>query len=131
MTFDFSNLYRTQTVTIGIQDKDLFTVTVREIPHGDFLQLQKETIGETRIPKNKRDADRMLENIKFSAPDMQDRRMLLGIQEWTLKDAKGVDVPVCMEAWRALPHVITEQIEKAVNGLNPDLDEEFQGESGD
>lgn len=126
MTFDFSNLYKTETVNIGIQGKDLFAVTVREIPHGEFLQLQKDTIGEMKLTKNKREAERQLENIKISAPEMADRKTLLGIAAWTLKDATGADVPVCLEAWRALPHSITEQIEKAVNGLNPDIDDEFQ-----
>lgn len=130
MTYDFSHLYKTETIALGTTEKgEPITITLREIPHGEFVELQKAMMGELTISKNKRDIERQLSNIKFSAPEFADRKSVLGIQSWTLKDANGIDVPVCLEAWRQLPHHVTEAIEEAIDRLNPEIDEEFQDES--
>lgn len=121
-TFDFSHLFRTETVNISPE----LVVVVREIPHGDYVEMQKALMGDIKLSRDKNAINRQIENIKLSAPEFADRKAVLGIQSWTLKDASGKEAPVCIEAWRALPHHITEVIEKAIDDLNPDIDDEFQ-----
>lgn len=125
MTYDFSHLYKTETIEVAS-----FNVTVREIPHGEYVAMQKDMMGEIRMSKNKHEIERQIENITLSGPEFADQQALLGIASWTLQDSAGEAVPVCMEAWRALPHHVTEKIEEAIDKLNPDLDEEFQNGSG-
>ena len=125
MTYDFSHLYKRETVDIG-----LFSVTVREIPHGEMVALQESILGRTHLSSNKGEVQRQIEQITFSGPEFADQQALMGIESWTLQDSAGEPVPVCLEAWRALPHHITEAIEAAIEELNPEMDEEFPGEPG-
>lgn len=122
--FDFSHLYKTEEVDIF----GLFSVTVREIPHGEYVDLQRKMFGDIHMSKSEFDFQRQLEQIKFDAPGFSDGKNVLAIADWTLKDASGQPVPVSLETWAALPHYITEKIEEAIERLNPDLDENFQEE---
>lgn len=124
--FDFSHLYKKETVDIC----GLFSVTVREIPHGDYAKLQKNMLGNVHLSTSQHEINNQIRQKTLDVTDFQDRRMLMAIDSWTLTNADGTPVDVTMEAWHALPHSLTEQIEKAVKGLNPTLDEDFQGESG-
>ena len=128
MNFDFSHLYRKETVNLGVLGGHLLQVVVREVPHGEYVALQKDLIGEVHMSANKRDLENQMRSKKLDVTDFQDRKVLIAIESWTLRDNVGNDVPVCIEAWHALPHSLTEQIEKAVNSLNPDIDDEFQNE---
>lgn len=125
MTYNLSHLYRTETVDIGP-----FAVTVREIPHGEFVKLQKSMLGTISLSGDQSSIQRQLESKKLDGAEFADQQAMLGIDSWTLVDLKGEAVPVCLEAWRALPHHITERIEEAINRLNPDVDDDFQSESG-
>lgn len=128
--FDFSHLYRTETVPIAHDGKTLFTVTVREIPHGVMTDLQAQMLGQMQFQNHsKRLAPDLVKSIKggMNPNDFNDGKTIAGIQSWTLQDANGDDVPVTIEAFKALPHAITEQIESAIERLNPELDDDFRG----
>lgn len=123
---NLSHLYKTETANIS----GLFFVTVREIPHGEMVNLQRKLIGEFHATKNQFELDQQLKSKRLDVTGFADSKNLLAIQSWTLQDANGDDVPVSLEAWHALPHYITEQIEEVVERLNPDLDDEFQEDAG-
>lgn len=125
MTIDLSHLYETESVDVGP-----FTVTVREVPHGEIVALQRRMFGDVRMSKDKRNIQSQIENIRLDIAGFSDEKNVLAIQSWTLTDAAGNDVPVSLEAWQALPHHITEQIEEVVDRLNPDGDDDFQGDDG-
>jgi hypothetical protein len=57
-------------------------------------------------------------------------KVLPGIKSWTLTDDDGNPAPINYETWQELPEFITEQIEKAVEELNPESDDEFPDGSG-
>lgn len=126
MSLDFSHLYKQETIELDMVVGDPLQVTVREIPHGEYVALQKEMLGTVSLASSKRELQRQFESKTLDAMEFSDRQALIGIASWTLKDSKGDDVPVSLEAWRALPHWLTERIEEAIDKLNPDLDEEFQ-----
>lgn len=133
--FDFSHLYKTETVNI----LDLFTVTVREVPHGEYAKIQDRLLSQLDNSALKNASKNggaiqqgMIESLKrgaLSAADFTDNQTLASIQSWTLKDVHGNNVPVSIEVYRNLPHYITEKIEAAVEELNPALDAEFPSES--
>jgi len=127
MTLDLSHLYTTETVEIGGH----FSVTIREIPHGEMVDLQRKLFGDFQATKSKFEFDQQLKNKRLDVTGFSDGKNLLAIQSWTLTDSNGEAVPVSMEAWHALPHYITEQIEEVIERLNPDLDDEFRDEPGD
>lgn len=126
MTYDFSHLYKTKTLSLG-----KFQVVVQEISHGKFAEAQDEMLSKVDWDGEKDSVNKsMLAAVKagkLSTNDMNDFRTIAGIQSWTLTDKNTGDiVPVCLEVYRLLPHVITEQIEKAIEELNPELDSTFQ-----
>ena len=125
MKFDFSHFVTTETTPICKDEKVIFEVIAQEIPHGEYVKLQQSIMGNLKMGK-KKDIERQIDKIELDATAFSDGRILLGIQSWTLKNADGSDVAVSMESWHALPHYMTEQIEKAVDRLNPNLDDEFQ-----
>lgn len=125
MSYDLSHLSRTETITVGD-----YQVTVREIPHGEFVALQDDLMGGIQLSSDRADIERQINSKVLHGAETADRKTLLGVQSWTLTDASGETVPVCLEAWRALPHWMTEQIEEAVDRLNPDIEEEFRREPG-
>jgi hypothetical protein len=134
LQFDFSHLYRTETVDID----GLFQVTVSEIPHGKVKALQDgmfkgmdlTSVDMTNQSKMNDVMQRQLASGlstgTFSATEFSDRQTLLGVQSWTLTSQDGSPVPVCYEAWVAFKVSWVNQIEKAVERLNPKLDKEFQ-----
>ncbi len=125
MKFDFSHFVTTETTPICKDGKPIFEVTTQEIPHGEYVKLQQGIMGSLKMGK-KKDIEKQIDNIELDATAFSDGRILLGIQSWTLQNADGSAVAVSMESWHALPHYMTEQIEKAVERLNPNLDDEFQ-----
>ena len=129
MTFDFSSLYRTETIEIKRDGKLLFEVTVQEVSQDAHETLQREMFSsmDLNMESGKRAKDGMSRQInaamksgKFSPVEFAARQKLLGVQSWTL------DTPVSYESWKQLPKWIVDTIEKGVERLNPDLDEEFQ-----
>lgn len=129
MTYDFSHLYNTETVNIGMIGNEIFSVTIREIPHGQHIELQNEIVGS--VPLDTKRAKKKVATATYDAALFSDKRNLLAIESWTLKDTNGDSADVCLDAWRSLPERITHEIEKAVSKLNPSLEEEFQAESRD
>lgn len=141
MTYDFSSLFNTETIDIKRGDTVLFQVTVQEIPHGKVVQSQNEMFklvdvdfsqsGNGDFAKSMmRQLGSSVKSGKFEVSEYSDNQKLLGIHSWTLTDKAGNPAPVCVEAYQALPHWITEQIEKEVERLNPNLDKAFHSESG-
>lgn len=135
--FDFSHLYRTETVEVKASDgKVLFTAVVREITHGEKTEAQSLSANEIEFPTegSKKSRERVLKQQMQSLDktSMVVRTALSeevsAIMSWTLRDASGNDVPVCVEAWRALPVSLAKQIEEAIERLSPELDDDFQNE---
>lgn len=126
MSYDLSNLYKRETVDLG-----LFQVTVIEVPHGKIIDVQKEFIGKLQMAETKAGIKKNIRAKHLDTTSMNDKKQWLAIESWTLKDANGKDVPVCAEAWLALPHNITEQVEKVIARLNPNMDEAFPDEDGE
>lgn len=138
MTFDFSHLNYTETVEVLDRNENvLFSVVVGEITHGQKADIQMKLMQNVDIPigKNKAANERKMQASLKDAMKNGDvaksslYEELAAIKSWTLKDANGEDVPVCLEAWEALPKFLSAQVEKVIERLNPDVDEEFQGES--
>lgn len=128
--FDFSDEYLNETIDLGIFNGHAFMVTVQEIPHGKYTQLQQSFIGKMHIPENKDQAKRELREKEVDPVLYSDNQNLAGIREWTLKRKDGTDIPVCDKAWEALPHRLTELIEKAIARVNPTLGEDFHSTTG-
>lgn len=126
--YDFSDEYLSKELNLGIFNGYPFLVTVQEIPHGKYTQLQKSFIGKMHLTDNEKDAKKQLREKEVDPIGYTDNRTLAGIREWTLKTRDGQAVPVCESAWNALPHRITEQIEKGIAELNPTLEDDFRGE---
>lgn len=133
--YDFSNLYNSETVTVKKGNGDVFfTAVVREITHGEKTDAQKVAMEDVDIPTegSKKTRQRIMkEEMKKAmkngvSGNISIHEELSAIQSWTWKDAKGVDVPVCVETWRALPAFMSKQIVDVIERLNPELDEDFQ-----
>lgn len=125
MDFDLSYLYKSKTLNFG-----KFKVVISEIPHGAYADAQSALIAKTNVDSLDKNAINRglldsLRNGSLSASEFNDMQTISAIQSWSLKTKSGDDVPVCIEAYRLLPHAITEQIEKEIKALNPALDEEF------
>lgn len=118
--FDFSHLYKSETVEV----MPGFSVTIREVPHGEYVDMQKNMFGSFQVTTDKRKMQQQLESMSMSPADFVDGLHFLAIESWTLKDASGNDVPLSVDAWKALPHRITEQIEEVITRLNPTIDDD-------
>lgn len=126
--YDFSDQYLSKELDLGQFNGYPFFVTVQEIPHGKYTQLQKNFIGKMHLTDNEKDAKQQLQDKEVDPVAYTDNRNLAGIREWTLKTKAGDDIPVCDGAWEALPHRLTEKIEKGIAELNPTLDKDFREE---
>lgn len=134
--FDTSAFYREKTFSLTRNDGVvLFDVTVTEISREKKANLQAEMFSRVDMDmtgtskKNIRQEaqKRIGAAIKdIRATEFADRETVLGIKSWGWKAADGTPVPVCYEAFTALPQWATDVIDKEVEALNPDLDEEFQ-----
>ena len=124
--YNFSQLYKTSVIDVtDPDDKVLFQVTAKQISRGAKASIQKNMLGKISIPENKRAAKQQREKMDLDVTRANDETQVASIESWTLQ-SDGEDVPVCIEAWLALPSYITEQIEEGIKVLNPELDEEFQ-----
>lgn len=134
MTFDFSNLYNTETVSVKRGNTVLFTAVVREITHGEKTAAQASMMAEVDIPTegSKKSRQRAIkEEMKRAmkngiSANISIHEEIAAIASWTLKDAQGNDVPVCVDAWKALPYYLSKQIVDVIERLNPEIEEEFQ-----
>lgn len=135
MQFDFSHLYKRETVdVVDGSGNVVFSAVCREITHGEKSDAQAILMQNIDIPtsgskanKTKAIQSQMKKALQGGATlNVALQEEVAGIESWTLKDAKGGDVPVCVEAWRMLPEWATSQIERVIERLNPDLDDEFQ-----
>lgn len=137
--FNFSHLYHEKTVPILGNGDVLFEVTVQEIPTGKadeiqnraFQSIDMEQVTATGKQARKKQMMRLINSAMkdMNGGELSARQTLLGVKEWTLKQADGKDAPINYDVWKALPQFVTKQIEKAVEELNPELDEEFQDEA--
>ena len=126
--YDFSSEYLQKELDLGEFMGHPFIVTVQEIPHGKYVNLQRDFIGTISVPKDKADQERIFNEKQVDPISYADGNFLAGIASWTLKLRDGTDVPVSQEAWEALPHRITEQIEKGIKSLNPTMEDDFRKE---
>jgi hypothetical protein len=134
-TYDFSNLYHTETVEVKRGNVVIFTAVVREITHGEKSDAQAAMMANIDIPtegsKVRRQAimkEQLSKAMKSGvSAKVSLHEELAAIQSWTLKDAQGTEVPVCAEAWMALPYYLSSQIVSVIERLNPEIDEDFQG----
>lgn len=139
MTFDFSHLYKTETVTV-VDDNDnaLFDVVVKQLSHGEKAQTQAMLMQSVDVPISRNKAanqQKIASSLKQAMKNgvITERALyeeVAAIQSWTLTDASGDPVAVCVEAWKQLPSAITNQIVEVIERLNPDLDEDFLGDDG-
>jgi hypothetical protein len=139
MTFDLSHLYKTETVDVKLPDgKTLFQVVVREITHGEKTQAQTAILSEVEMPtegskkSRQREMKRQWKEVDKGGAAAKSalKEEISAIVSWTLTDAKGNPIPVCIEVWRELPASLCEQIVEAIERLSPELDDDFQGELG-
>lgn len=138
IAYDFSNLYHTETVEVKRGNTVIFTAVVREITHGEKSDAQAAMMANIDIPTEGSKVRRQQEMKAQLSKAMKNgvsakvslHEELAAIQSWTLKDAQGNDVPVCAEAWTALPYYLSSQIVSVIERLNPDdMDDEFRRES--
>lgn len=118
-------------------DKVLFTAVVRELTQGDKAEAQRAMFKNVNLNTSgsKKQIQRSINDALNSV--MQSGQMLTiseleevaAIESWTLKDADGKDVPVSVEAWRALPASLAAQIEEVIERLNPSLDDDTKSET--
>jgi len=135
MIYNFDSLYRTETIEIKRDKNLLFTVIVQEVSQEASAKLQNEMFtgldldleGSKNKVKSKVQSQisALLKSGKFSATEYAARQTLLGIRSWDLI-VDGQAVPVCYEAFQALPKWVTSLIEKGVDLLNPELEDDFQ-----
>jgi hypothetical protein len=133
MTYDFSKLYKSETIDVLDHDGNVvFIVTVREISYGEKTDTQAIIMTEVDIPldgSKKTRQKRIAENMKAAFKNGVSARMSIheevaAISVW--RDTDGNDVPICAESLRAIPKYMAEQIVEVIERLNPDLDDEFQ-----
>jgi hypothetical protein len=135
MNFDFSHLYNQEVVHVqNAKGEPVFTAVVREITHGEKSGVQTVMMADMEIPTEGSKATRqrlIKEQMKKAMKNGVSAKIsvyeeLAAIESWTLKDVKGNEVPVCQEAWNALPYFLSKQIVDAIERLNPEIDEDFQ-----
>lgn len=138
MKYDFSEFLHKETFdVIDTKGKPLFSVTVREITNGDTIDAQAKAYANLEIPIEGTKAQRT----RLLKANMQKAQQsgvtgkisvyqeLASIESWTLK-LDGKDVPICEEAWRALPRFITDQISEVIERVNPEMDDTFPDKHG-
>lgn len=139
MNFDFSHLYKTETVNVKAPDGTvLFQAVVREITHIEKTRAQTSILSEVEVPTEGSKKTRQREMKQQwkaidkggAAANSALKEEIAAIVSWTLQDAKGKPVPVCIEAWRELPASLCEQIVEVIEKLSPELDDDFQGSNG-
>lgn len=136
----FSKYYNEKTVDILRGDIVLFQVTVTEISTKAKEDIQREKFKE--VDRNvsgfsKKGAQREMQRRVSKVVEKVDAvrstvetEILPGIKSWTLTDDDGNVPDISYTAWAELPDFVTKQIEKAVEELNPETDEEFPDNSG-
>lgn len=139
MQFDLSHLYHEKTIDILNGETVLFQVTVGEIPSGEAAEIQNEAMQavdtDSLTATTKKGRRRQMTKLvnqamkEVNGAELTIREILLGVKRWTLLDANGAPVPVCVPAYRGLPKFVTKQIDDAVEEFNPEPDEEFQDNS--
>lgn len=138
LQFDFSDLYSSEVVEVkNHAGKVVFTATVREITHGEKTQAQTAMLANIDMPtggsKERRKHElelQMKQAMKNGvSANISLYEEVAAIQSWTLTN-QGKPVPVCVEAWKALPMSLASQIVTVIERLNPDVDEDFRSEAG-
>jgi hypothetical protein len=132
--FDFSHLFATETIEVKLPDgTKVFDCTVREVTHGEKSKAQGVILSQIDIPtttnkrENQRQMSRAIADAIGGGATLYQALIeeVIAIRSWTLKTKEGEDVPVCLEAWTALPVFLAAQIEGAIERINPSLDDEF------
>lgn len=126
--YDFSDEYDTEDVDLGIFNGYPFIVTIQEIPHGKYTKLQQGFIGKMHLTDTPQAHKKQMEEKEVDPIEFVENRVLAAIGKWTLRLKDGSPVPVCEEAWKALPHRLTEKIEKANARVNPTMQADFRDE---
>lgn len=137
----FSKFYSRKVVDICRDNELLFQVTITEISTQSKEDIQRENMkgvdmnvsGYSKKGAQREIQRRISDRVKqVDAVENTVRTTILpAIVEWTLTDDNGKVAPVSYETWAELPAFITKQIEKAVEELNPEQDEDFPDRSGD
>jgi len=132
MTLDLSHLFNTETVDVMRGDEVVFTATIREITYGEKADAQARMFASFNADmagsrsQREREMSREMKRMMRDGDPLKTAvyEEVAAIASWTLKDAGGKDVPVSLEAWRALPKWASVQIEEVIERLNPDVDDE-------
>lgn len=137
--YNFSHLVATETVKVKqpASGKTLFTAVVREITQGDKAEAQRAMFKNVSLDTGgsktqlKRSINSALNSVMQSGEmlTISELEEVAAIESWTLKDADGNEVPVCVEAWRALPASLASQIEEVIERLNPSLDDDTKSKT--
>ena len=105
-------------------------VIIRELCYGDLLKLQNSMMDNVTLGESQ---DKVLrEQIKLGTLgiDMQQLRKIEScIDEWTLTGASGKKMQVSIENIRKLNNASGQFIMEQIQELNPERDDDFQGES--
>lgn len=115
--------YRTETITV-----DDYTATFREIPNGEYEELQKKFFGDVHLSTKKENLERQMNEKHVSFPEFAQKKNILAIESWS---RKGKDMPVDIAVWRALPMRVTAKFEAVIERLNPEDEETFPNGHGD
>lgn len=129
MQFDFSELYKTETLEV-----DGIRATFREVPNGAMEALQSEMVGDIALTQKKDGIEKQLNKRLIDFPEMATYEYVLAIQEWTFKGEtmpNGDSPKEAIEIWRKLPVRIARQFEKVIERLNPKDSKDFPDGDGD
>lgn len=136
----FSKFYNEKTVDILRGTEVQFQVTVTEISTKSKEDIQREQFKA--VDRNvsgyskqgaKREMERRISEVVKKVDGVEQTvitTILPGIKSWTLTDDDGNPAPISYTTWEELPDFITKQIEKAVEELNPETDEDFPDSGG-
>lgn len=115
--------YRTETIEV-----DDYVATFREIPNGEYEELQKEFFGDVHLSTKKDNLERQMNQKHVSFPEFAQKKNVLALVSWT---RKGKTMPVHIDVWRALPMRVTGKFEAVIERLNPEDEETFPDGHGD
>lgn len=114
--------YHTETIELGG-----YKATFREIPNGEYEELQKRFFGDVHLSTKKDNLERQMNEKRVSFPEFAQEKNILSIVSWS---RKGKDMPIDIAVWRALPMRVTAKFEAVIERLNPEDSDEFPNGHG-
>lgn len=109
--------YNTETIKVGE-----YEATFREIPNGEYEELQKEFFGDVHLSTKKDNLEYQMNQKRVNFTEFAQKKHVLAIVSWS---RKGKEMPIHIDVWRALPMRITAKFEAVIERLNPEDSEEF------